>query len=215
MSSAYDPFDADYFLRGRETGKSLYKDYRWMPNLTIPMVADIANYLGISHFDSILDFGCARGYMVKAFRRLGYNAYGYDVSKWAIDNADLSVMDYLSRTPADVFGEESAYDWLIAKDVLEHVPHVDHVINDLINISRLGLFVVVPLSLVKDGPYVIPDYEKDITHIHRLPLHAWASMFIRPGWSVDARYRVKGVKDNYYRRDWEAGNGFITVRRVS
>ena len=32
-------YDEDYFLRGKQTGKSLYEDYRWLPELTRPMVA--------------------------------------------------------------------------------------------------------------------------------------------------------------------------------
>ena len=30
-------YDADYYLRGEETKKSLYTDYRWLPDGTIPM----------------------------------------------------------------------------------------------------------------------------------------------------------------------------------
>ncbi len=75
-----EQYDADYFLRGKATGKSLYEDYRWMPGLTIPMVRSMISHLGIANADMVLDFGCARGYVVRAFRELGYLAYGYDTS---------------------------------------------------------------------------------------------------------------------------------------
>ena len=52
-------YDADYFLRGKETGKSLYENYRWLPDLTTPMVCSIISHLGIRSGDTILDFGCA------------------------------------------------------------------------------------------------------------------------------------------------------------
>ena len=48
-------YDEDYFLHGKQTGKSLYEDYRWIPEATIPMVQVIINYLGIQKTDSILD----------------------------------------------------------------------------------------------------------------------------------------------------------------
>lgn len=205
-------YDADYYLRGRETGKSLYKDYRWMPELTVPMVAAIIEHCGILKKDIVLDFGCARGYVVKAFRGLGHYAYGYDVSEWALDNADPAVYEYLTGARELVFGE--SYDWIIAKDVLEHIGSVRRTILELMTCARKGVFVVVPLSSIDYGRYVVHSYEKDITHIHRLTLPTWAGMFAHDGWEVSACYRVEGIKDNYFKPKWEMGNGFITARRT-
>src|SRR3954469_1999410 len=87
-----DQFDSDYFLHGKQTGKSLYEDYRWMPELTIPMVERMIAHLGIVKGDTILDFGCARGYAVRAFQQLGYDAWGIDCSGWAIENCDKAVV---------------------------------------------------------------------------------------------------------------------------
>jgi hypothetical protein len=96
--------------------------------------------------------------------------------------------------------------------VLEHVLGVEGVIRRLMDVARVGVFAVVPLSPVDGALYVVPDYEKDVTHIHRLTLATWVRMFVRPGWSVEARYRLKGVKDNY--AQYEKGNGFVTARRI-
>lgn len=205
-------YDESYFLRGRETNKSLYKDYRWMPELTIPMVRAIVVHCGIEEDHSILDFGCARGYVVKALRELDFDAYGVDVSQWAIRNCDPWVVPYVY-----LYSELKSYaefDWIIAKDVLEHVEHVGLVAQSMLERARRGVFVVVPLAEVDNGPYVVRHYEQDITHIHRLTLATWASLFSYPGWTVDARYRVEGVKDNYYKPKWERGNGFLTCRRI-
>lgn len=209
-------YDADYFLRGKATGKSLYEEYRWLPDLTLPMVSAIAGHLDIKHSDMILDFGCARGYVVRGFRELGYNAYGYDVSKWALDNADPTVYQYLTGVRGIVFPPDPVltYDWVVAKDVLEHVPEVASTVDVLMGAARKGVFAVVPLSAVDGGRYVVGCYERDVTHIHRATLATWAAMFIRPGWRVECSYRVRGVKDNYWRPKYQTGNGFITCRRV-
>src|ERR1019366_3070489 len=70
-------YDADYYLRGKQTGVSLYEDYRWMPELTVPMVGAIRDHLFIEQGETVLDFGCARGYIVKAFREVfEIEAYG-------------------------------------------------------------------------------------------------------------------------------------------
>ncbi len=210
MSNEGFMYDADYFLRGKETNKSLYTDYHWLPDLTIPMVCSIISYLGIKYGETILDFGCARGYIVRAFRELGYEAWGHDISAWAIANADENVKEYITTGESALFS--SNIDWVIAKDVLEHVPRVSAVITTLLKAARVGVFAVVPLSMFDGLPYVVADYEKDVTHIHRLCLSSWARLFMRPGWSVTACYAVPGVKQNYAQYEW--GNGFIVCGRV-
>lgn len=209
-----DQFDEDYFLRGKETGKSLYENYHWMPELTIPMVQAIIDHCGIEVDQLVLDFGCARGYTVRAMRHLHRCAFGIDCSEWAITNCDQSVKDFLyCRNGGHENHINGLFDWVIAKDVLEHVPQVADVVTNLMGHARMGVFAVVPLGYGEDG-YVVPEYDLDVTHIHRMTLQTWAGLFMRPEWGIDVRYRVPGVKDNYYKPGWETGNGFITARRI-
>lgn len=206
-------YDADYFLRGRQTGKSLYEDYRWLPDLTVPMVCAMISHLGIEWDHSILDFGCARGYTVKALRELGYSAFGVDISKWALENADENTKKFLNEIAfVDRCGGlgPMGFDWVLAKDVLEHIPDTYRTIENLLNTARVGVFAVVPLGSA--GRYFVPEYEEDITHLHRWTLAEWVTLFIRPGWSVEACYRVPGIKDNY--AQYKTGNGFIVARRL-
>lgn len=205
-----EQYDADYFLRGQELGISGYTDYHWMPDLTILMVRSMIIHLGITPDDIILDYGCARGYVVKAFRDMEYAAYGYDISKWAVDNADRSICHHLTCRPEIALNGRN-YDWIIAKDVLEHVETVSSVVSILKREVGKGIFAIVPLSS-DSKKYDVPEYEKDVTHIHRKPLQWWAGLFHQPGWSVEARYKVKGIKDNY--SGFPTGNGFITARRI-
>ena len=207
-------YNEDYFLRGKETGKSLYSDYRWLPELTVPMAQAIVDHCGIVGGSRVLDFGCARGYLVRALRGLGYEAFGYDTSEWALKNCDEAARPYLGGYHnGDPFYVHHRFDWVIAKDVLEHVEYVEGVINRLMGQATCGVFAVVPLSKFDKGKYVVEEYEKDVTHLQRFTLPTWAAMFIRPGWRVEASYRVPGVKDNYAQHEY--GNGFITARRVA
>lgn len=201
-------YDEDYFLRGKETGKSLYENYRYLPELSVPMCHAISDHLGLLETDVVLDYGCARGYVVKAFREaLHIEAYGVDISQWAIDNCDDAVDGWVSCTDKIPPG----MDWIIAKDVLEHVPNVADVISEMLESAKQGVFAVVPLALFDGQKYVVEEYELDITHVHRLSLATWARMFMRPGWEVTGSYMVPGVKANY--QTWEWGNGFLVARR--
>lgn len=208
-------YDADYFLHGKQSGKSLYEDYRWLPHLTIPMCQTITEHCGIDKGSRVLDFGCARGYLVKALRGLGYDAFGYDISKWALDNCDPEVRPFVNwEVGGQPYYKHHVFDWIIAKDVLEHVEFVERTINDLMEVATKGLFVVVPLSKFNGGKYVIEEYEKDVTHCQRFTLRTWTGFFLKVGWRVEASYRLPGVKCNYYKPGWEEGNGFITCKRL-
>lgn len=200
-------FDEAYYMRGLETGRSCYTNYSWKPMLTIPMVQVMIARLGIERHQTVMDFGAARGYVTRAFRELGYAAFGVDCSEWAVDNADPTVKDFMSCA----VGLRGNYDWVIAKDVLEHIPEVQDTINNLMDKAHVGVFAVVPLSGRDNEPYLAPEYEMDVTHVHRLALATWAAMFIRPGWSVEATYRAKGIKDSW--EHYGPCNGFILCKR--
>ena len=91
---AQELYDREYFENGIITGKSCYQNYRWMPETTIKMAFNIIKYLHLPEGARFLDFGCAKGYLVKALRLLDIDAYGCDVSKYTIEMADAESQDY-------------------------------------------------------------------------------------------------------------------------
>ena len=115
-------FNEDYYERGVQLGISGYSDYRWLPDLTIPMSQNIIQYLNIKKDHTILDFGCAKGYTVKALNDLGYNCYGTDISEYAISCAPASIKDKLVLFDKEQKLLQSLhFDFVIAKDVFEHI----------------------------------------------------------------------------------------------
>ncbi len=57
--------------------------------------ANWANHLAISG-KKVLEIGCAKGFLVKDLRDMGVDAYGIDISQYAIDNCEPEVAPYLS-----------------------------------------------------------------------------------------------------------------------
>lgn len=199
-------YDEDYFERGIEMGVSLYSNYRWMPELTIPMVSRMIEYLNIPLDAMLLDFGCAKGYMVRAFRLLGRKAFGVDKSSYAVESSPPDVRPFLS-TKLD---EQMRYDWMISKDVFEHFDPRE-LNKTLTGINKMAhrYFVVVPLGN-EAGNYVIPAYERDLSHVIRQPMKWWATTFELCGFDVlGSTYGVPGVKENW--SSYEKGNGFFTL----
>ncbi len=175
-------YDRDYFESGERKGISLYTDYHWLPELTIPFCAEILELLRIGRADTILDFGCAKGYMVKSFRLLGREAFGVDISKYAVSYAPEDVKSYITliRSPDDI---PSTYTWVVAKDVFEHIPYKDleYLLKKLRSISQY-LFAIIPLG---DGEKFLEGREeKDVTHRIRESMIWWQNRFIEAGFSM-------------------------------
>ena len=118
-------FDSDYYEQGVQTKKSGYQNYRWMPELTMRMVHHMIVDLGIKKKQKVLDFGCAKGYSVKSFRMFDIDAYGVDISSYAIQ----SVIPDKWKTPEycklivdwEMPFKNIKFDWIIAKDAIEHL----------------------------------------------------------------------------------------------
>lgn len=211
MPKAAD-YDRDYFENGVVTGKSGYDNYRWLPELTIKLAYNIIKYLGIKDEHAVLDYGCAKGYLVKAMRILDIDAYGADISGYAISMADSDVRQYCRLIDsADGLPFDKKFDWLITKDVLEHM--AEDVLDAFLKTSRsssVNSFHVVPLG-DGDGHYVVPSYDLDITHTIAQPADWWINKFEHAGWKLKSfLYRVPGVKENWTSQ-YEKGNGFFVL----
>lgn len=209
-NSIPNEYDEDYYERGISSGKSGYQDYRWMPERTIRFVHKIMRELNIREGDLVLDYGCAKGFLVKAFRILDVNAYGCDISKYAIDNAEKEVASYCSLMRDGKVPYDFNFDWVISKDVFEHLSknQLEKTLSDLGEKSSC-LFAIVPLG---DGKkYVIPQYEADTTHVIRESRGWWESEFERNGWNIDRfSYLINGMKDNW--AQYKKGNGFFFLK---
>jgi len=195
-------FDEDYFRDGKRSKKSLYKDYRWIPELTKLLATAISRFTGISKGDIVLDYGCARGYLVRAFIENGIEAFGLDVSEYAIKYSDNVVREKLHLLTDETLAEAlealgcSKINWLIAKDVFEHIdPFVLH--KTLCDAAELGinLYVLVPLGDM--GRYRIRDYELDGSHIIAEDEDWWCELFASSGYFIEKLdYEVEGIKQS-------------------
>ena len=205
-----DKYNRDYFENGIVSGTSCYVNYRWLPELTIKMAHNIIEHLGLTGLSTVLDYGCAKGYLVKALRILDIDAYGYDISEYAIRNVDTEVRDYCYLIENGKLFRDN-YDWIITKDVLEHMSEEE--LDDFLLQSRTQTdrcFHVIPLG---DGEnFIVPEYELDTTHVLAKPMEWWKSRFEKAGWEVESSvYSLRGVKDNWTQK-YNKGNGFFILK---
>ena len=199
-------FDEKYFEDGVRSRVSAYENFRWMPERTIREASSIINNI---QFNNVLDYGCAKGFMVYAMRLLGKEAYGVDISDYAIKNCHPKVKDFVSVID-EVEQISGGWDLIIAKDVLEHT--TKDLVPKVLEAFRLRtkqLLVVVPLG---DGKrYRIREYEMDVTHIIREPEEWWLTTIVNAGFKIKFfDYQFHHVKGNWT-NSHPHGNAFIVA----
>jgi SAM-dependent methyltransferase len=95
----------------------------------------------------VLDLGCAKGFLVLAFHELGIEAYGVDISEYAISKAPSEIRDHLRHVD---LGHDalpfsaSSFDLVMSLGVLEYILNFEHVIEEARRILlNGGLFVML------------------------------------------------------------------------
>ncbi len=203
-------YNADYYERGIETQVSCYQNYRWIPELTIPMAMAVIDLLGIKRSHTILDFGCAFGYLVKAFRLLHREAWGVDISEYALNHVDSEVKAYCCSWESTLFTtfRQVVFDFCIAKDVFEHIPE-NELRKTLEGLKIKTLFAVIPLG--ENGNFYAEANNFDKSHIICEPAHWWVKFISDAGWKCDSfSYLIDGIKDNY--KNVSKAHGFFIFR---
>ena len=211
-------YDENYFERGLQLGISGYTSYSWMPELTLKMAKFLAEDLNLTN-KTVLDFGCAKGYLVKALRIYGIEAYGYDASEYAISQAPKEIGRYCyceKYTTIEKVLSENKIDFVIAKDVFEHLEEIVLIsLLQKIKSSNVdSVYIVVPLSKTDDENYIIESYENDKTHILRKSAKWWEATLERNlGFKIIMSSMIHGPVKQNWTKTYEDGNLFILLKR--
>jgi SAM-dependent methyltransferase len=126
------------------------------------------------HPASVLDAGCAMGFLVEALHRRGVEAWGIDISEYAISHVHASVRDRCSvASLTDPLPRR--YDLIACIEVLEHLPaeEVDGVIANLCQGTDRLLLSTTPR-----------DYGEP-THLNVQPPESWSAALAREGFLRD------------------------------
>ena len=157
----------------------------------------------------VLDAGCAMGFLVETLRDRGVDAYGIDVSPYAIGKVYEPIQPFC-RCASITQELEEAFDLIVSIEVLEHMPadEAQTAIENLCRHTRDILFSSSPM-----------DY-KEATHVNVHQPDYWVEQFGRQGffrdvdfdgsfitpWTIRFRKRtdpVHRIVRDYERRLWE------------
>lgn len=161
-------FDADYYASG--CGEPYGRSEAWL-RFFEGLAERIDEALAPG---SVLDAGCAFGFLVEMLRRRGIEAWGLDVSDYAIGQAAPEVAPFLHvGSIAEPLGRR--YDLVTCIEVLEHMPAAEApaAVANLCAHADNILFSSSPLDL------------REATHLNVRPPEHWAALFARQGFYRD------------------------------
>jgi SAM-dependent methyltransferase/uncharacterized protein YbaR (Trm112 family) len=167
-----DPYDANYYA-DYSPRPYTRDDPEWMT--FFGGIADrIAGDIGPK---TVLDAGCAMGLLVEMLRRRGVEAFGVDVSEFAIAHVHESVRPYC-RVGSASAELDRRYDLIVCLEVLEHMPPADAAAA----IASFCRHTDDVLFSSTSGHFEEP------THINVHPPEEWAELFARQGFLRDLEF---------------------------
>lgn len=173
MNSNDNPnaFDAYYFAHC--CGRPYARDEQWFlffASIVDKIMSDIQP-------GSVLDAGCAWGFLVEKLRERRVEAFGIDISPYAIENVHPDMAQYCTvGSIVEPFSQ--VYDLIVCIEVLEHMPkdEAERAVKNICDHTGDVLFSSTPF-----------DY-KEATHINVQPPEYWAELFARHSFFRDVDF---------------------------
>src|SRR3989344_4904230 len=150
---------------------SNYANYLERRDRYLKLAQELHGFLGqlclVNEKSTILDYGCAVGFLMEGFGKLGYkNVYGYDISQWATAQARKKGLKILDKI------EKKSFDIIVCLDVLEHMTNQE--IRQTFSSFRSDIMIVrIPCSL-NGKRFVLNISNLDQTHLNLKTGSAWA-----------------------------------------
>ena len=177
-------FGKEFFDGDRLAGYGGYKyDGRW-----ISVVERFRDYYGLTPESSILDVGCAKGFMLYDFMRVipGIKVAGVDISRYAIDNAMESVKPFVMVANAkDLPFEDKSLDLVISITTIHNLllEECKRAIREVQRVSRKHAFITLDSyhnEIERDR------MEKwNLTALTYMSVEEWKRLFTEVGYTGD------------------------------
>lgn len=138
-------FGKDFFDGDRKYG---YGGFSYNKKYWSKVVVDFKNYWKLSGKNSVLDIGCAKGFMLYDLKKLipAIKIIGVDISKYAIKNGKNPIKKYLKIGNAKKLSfADKSFDYVISINTIHNLPKSEcaSALREIQRISNKGSFIVV------------------------------------------------------------------------
>jgi len=178
-------FGKEFFDGSRDHG---YGGFKYNPRFWEPVIPDFQQHWGLRSGDSVLDVGCAKGFMLYDMKRLipGINVAGVDVSAYAIDHAKDEVREFCQVANAtNLPFEDNSFDAVISITTVHNLESDDLVktLQEIERVSRRGSFITV--DAYRDEEEKERMYAWNLTAKTILHVDEWEKLFNEVGYTGD------------------------------
>jgi GT2 family glycosyltransferase/SAM-dependent methyltransferase len=165
-------YDAIYYAHG--CGEPYERNETWL-SVNNMIAGRIVNELRPR---TVLDAGCAMGFLVEALRQRGVQAWGIDISRYAVQQVNPDIQPFCQVSSILEPFPLPRFDLIVCVEVLEHLPP-EKVLQAVENLTRYADDI-----LLSSTPF---DF-KEPTHLNIQPPEYWTNLFYRCGFIHDVDY---------------------------
>ena len=183
---------------------SNYHSYGFDPGW--PVIASVVRQF-LNPGATAYEVACAKGYLVKTLLHFGFNAYGIDISDYAISKADADVANRLQVANAvSLPWPEDTADIILSMEFFEHVPEdeVDIVLSEKMRVLKDGGIMMMKINIIvpESNPhYSSHENDCDVTHYTIKDRDWWENKFVNAGLIHDKQ--AEDMLDRAFsQRDW-------------
>lgn len=125
-----------------------YGGFSYMPRFWQPVVPDLTAHFGLTGQSSLLDVGCAKGFMLYDIQQHipGITVKGLDISEYAVANAKEEVKDFLEVGDAKSLPfEDNSFDVLMSVNTIHNLDESECAlaVQEIERVSRGKSFITV------------------------------------------------------------------------
>ncbi len=183
-------FGAGYFDGDRKYGYGgYYYDGRW-----VSVARDILyNYKPAgAHLFRVLDVGCAKGFLVFDLCQQGVDAYGIDISRYAVakDCSEACVGKLHLGSADDLPFPDKSFDLVLSINTLHNLPRprLIRALQEMRRVSRGGMFVAVDSYRTPAERALFEDWV--LTAETHGPPEFWLELFAEAGYEGDYCFTI-------------------------
>ena len=178
-------FGKEFFDGERRHG---YGGFTYHPRFWHPVVPTFREHWNLSSSSSILDIGCAKGFMINDFKKLipGIEVAGIDVSEYAISSAMDSVSDFVQvGNASNLPFTDKTFDYVISINTVHNLEleECKLALKEITRVARKDAFITVDAYETQQQKDLM--YAWNLTAKTILSTSEWKELFMEVGYTGD------------------------------
>ncbi|MGZ5926962.1 MAG: class I SAM-dependent methyltransferase [Rhizomicrobium sp.] len=178
-------FGKEFFDGDRRHG---YGGFNYLPRFWQPVIPAFRKHFGLDAGSSVLDVGCAKGFMLHDMAALipGITVRGVDVSQYAIDNAIEDMKPFVSVADAKTLPfPDKSFDVVISINTIHNLDRAEcgQSLREIQRVARKGAFITIDAYHNEEERKRM--YDWNLTGRTIMHVDEWRRFFAENGYTGD------------------------------